>query len=262
MSDTRLSRATLVRRTDCTDDLFVLWLQPEIPLRFQAGQYVTIGIGNVERAYSIVSAPCEPLVELFIERVPPEHGGTLTPLLHRLRVGDGVTMRPMAKGRLTLREQATHHVMVATVTGIAPFVSMIRQAVHDLDRRAERDQPRFFVLHGASYQDELVYDGELRRLSEERPDLVQYVPAISRPSAARNAGWRGTTGRVNEVLETQLLRWAPPQDRTVVYLCGHPQMVADAKARLQPQGWAIAEEQYWLPGSTEEQRARKFPEAP
>ena len=37
-------------------------------------------------------------------------------------------MQPKAKGRFTRRAGVTNHVMVATVTGIAPYMSMIRQS--------------------------------------------------------------------------------------------------------------------------------------
>jgi ferredoxin-NADP reductase len=47
--------------------------------------------------------------------------------------------------------------MVATVTGIAPFVSMLRFTLHHGDRRF-----RFRVLQGASYQDEFAYRAELQ----------------------------------------------------------------------------------------------------
>jgi ferredoxin--NADP+ reductase len=240
--------ATIVRREDFTDDLFVIWLRPADAVSFTAGQYVTIGVGGVERPYSIVSAPYEPLIELFIERVPPESGGTLTPVLHRLQVGDSVTMRSMAKGRFTLRQSVHHHVMVATVTGVAPYVSMIRQFLHERESaRLPRLDSRFFVLHGASHCDELVYDRELQRLSEQHPGLVDYVPSVSRPAAARNAGWHGAVGRVNELVEEQLVRWSPPMSDTLIYLCGHPGMIEDAKERLGPPGWSIAQEQYWVP---------------
>ena len=238
--------ATIVRREDFTDDLFVIWLRPDIALNFTAGQYVTIGVGGIERPYSIVSAPYEPLIELFIERVAPEKGGTLTPVLHRLHVGDSVTMRSMAKGRFTLRHSVRHHVMVATVTGIAPYVSMIRQTLHERASAVTSSlDSRFFVLHGASLCDELVYDRELRCLSDAHPEVVHYVPSVSRPAAVRNASWRGAVGRVNEIVEDQLARWSPPKRDTVIYLCGHPGMIEDATQRLGPHGWSIAEEQYW-----------------
>jgi ferredoxin/flavodoxin---NADP+ reductase len=241
-----LELATIVRRQDFTADLFVLWLRPQYPLSFTAGQYVTIGVGGIERPYSIVSAPQDTLIELFIERVPPEQGGTLTPILHGLRVGDTVRMRSKAKGLFTLNPTVRHHVMVATVTGIAPYVSMIRQAARQRAPAATAADVHFYVLHGASFADEFVYDRELLRLSEEDPLFIQYVASVSRPSAERNARWRGTVGRVNEILDEQLVRWSPPRHDTVIYLCGHPGMIADVEGRLVPQGWSIAQEQYWV----------------
>jgi ferredoxin/flavodoxin---NADP+ reductase len=242
-----LSRATIVRRKDFTDDLFVLWLEPESQFPFEPGQYITIGVEGVERPHSIASAPYEPLIELFIERVPSEQGGNLTPILHARHVGDLVTMRPRAKGRFTLRAKVTHHVMVATVTGVAPYVSMIRQSLHDraADTGGKGGRHRFFIMHGASHCDEFVYDSELRRLSEDHPHEIQYVSSVSRPSAARNAEWNGPVGRINMMLEECLMRWSPPQEDTVVYLCGNPGMIDDAKARLLPRGWSVAQEQYW-----------------
>lgn len=242
-----LPRATIVRREDFTEDLFVLWLDPQVEFTFKPGQYITIGARGVERPYSVASAPHEPLIELFIERVPPEQGGTLTPILHAQHVGDMVTIRPKARGRFTLRANVTHHVMAATVTGVAPFVSIVRQFLHDRLREiAGGEGHRFFIVHGASYHDEFVYDRELRRLSEQHPQLVQYVSSVSRPSAARNAGWDGPVGRINLILDDCLTRWSPPKDDTVVYLCGNPGMIDDVKGRLLPRGWSIAEEQYWL----------------
>jgi ferredoxin-NADP reductase len=244
----RLASATIVRRRDFTDDLFVIWLKPDIEYQFLPGQYITIGAGGIERPYSIVSAPCEPLIELFIEYVLPEHGGKLTPLLYAQHVGDIVTVRPRPKGRFTRRPGVTNHVMLATVTGIAPYMSMIRQYIHDRESGAAAgDRPRFFVLQGASHCDEFVYDEELQRLSAKYPDVVTFVCSVSRPDAERNARWTGPTRRVNLIVEEYLRRWELPKDDTLVYLCGNPGMIDDATARLAPQGWQVVSEQYWPP---------------
>ena len=56
------AEAVIARREDYNDELFGLWLQPRIPFSFQAGQYVTVGADGLERPYSIVSAPYEPLI--------------------------------------------------------------------------------------------------------------------------------------------------------------------------------------------------------
>jgi ferredoxin-NADP reductase len=242
----RLPTATIVRRRDYTEDLFLIWLKPDVEFPFIAGQYITIGAGGIERPYSIVSAPYEPLIELFIEYVLPEHGGKLTPILHRLQAGDVVTMRPRAKGRFTLGAGATNHVMIATVTGIAPYISIIRQYLHDRERGAAGPRPlRFFVMQGASHQNEFIYDAELERLNREHPDIVQFVCSVSRPAAERNAGWTGASGRINLLVEEYLHRWGLPKEDTLVYLCGNPGMIQDATVRLTPQGWSVVSEQFW-----------------
>lgn len=133
----------MTERRNLTPDLAVVRLQPEIPYAFTPGQYCTIGLDGVERPYSIVSSPHEPFLELFLELV--QHG-ELTPKLWTLRVGDAVSLRPRPKGVFTLEEKFPVHLMVATVTGIAPLVSMLRHAIHRGERRF-----RFVVLQGASY---------------------------------------------------------------------------------------------------------------
>ena len=183
-----LPKARLVERRDVTDELMVMRLEPEDgPFTFKPGQYCTLGLDGVERAYSIASAPYEPHVELFVELV---HDGGLTPKIWEMRVGDEMSIRPRAKGLFTMDLRVHHHFMAATVTGVAPFVSMIREYLH----RGGRGH-KFYVLLGASYRDELTYDEELSRLAAEHPDTVMFVPMVSRPKEERNAGWKGTPTR-------------------------------------------------------------------
>lgn len=243
-ADARLAMARIVRRRDVTDDLFVLWLEPDIRFNFTPGQYITVGTRGIERPYSIASAPYEPQIELFIEYVLPEHGGRLTPLLYTQDVGDVLTIRPKAKGRFTLRPGIRNHVMVATVTGIAPYVSMLRQFVHDRAHEAGNDC-RFFVMQGASHRDEFVYDRELLQLSDAHPDVIQFVRSVSRPWAGRNAGWTGRTGRIHLLIDEYLETWRLPRRETVVYLCGNPGMIEDAQATLMSVGWSVAAERFW-----------------
>jgi NAD(P)H-flavin reductase len=194
----------------------------------------------VERPYSIVSSPREPLLELFIERIPPPVGH-LTPLLHALCVGDTVTVRPRAKGVFLLRPEYRNHVMVATVTGVAPFVSMLRHWAE-----GERDDRRMFVLEGASFRDEFGYDEELAALAEEHGQ-VTFVPTCSRPDDPRNAGWRGQVGRVNTIVERYVCEWGLEPAATCIYACGHPQMIEDLRARYGGTAFAFEEERFWKP---------------
>ena len=182
-----LPKARLVERTDITEDLMVIKLEPEQePFRFTAGQYCTLGIEGIERAYSIVSAPYEPLLEIFVELLPD---GELTPLMWQLKIGDRMSIRPRAKGLFTMDQRVHHHFMVATVTGVAPSISLIRTYVN----QGVADHT-FYVLLGASYWDELTYDKDLAGLAAKHPDYIHFVPTISRPDEERNTGWEGARG--------------------------------------------------------------------
>ncbi|SVB92394.1 uncharacterized protein METZ01_LOCUS245248, partial [marine metagenome] len=76
-----LAEVEIVAREDHTEDLTLVWIEKPDGYSFKPGQYCTIGHDGVERAYSIASAPHEKLIELFIELVPVEEGGVLTPIL-------------------------------------------------------------------------------------------------------------------------------------------------------------------------------------
>ena len=235
----RLPRAGLVARTDVTKDLIVITLEPEIEFSFKAGQYCTLGIDTVERAYSIASAPHEPHLEIFVELVPPPDG-VLTPEIWKLNVGDSMSVRPRAKGIFTMDEKYHQHLMVATVTGIAPFISTLRSYI----RRGGAGH-QFYVLQGASYMEEFTYQEELEALAASHPDTVVYVPTVSRPTDVKNAAWTGVKGRVNTLVEEYVDRYGLNSDSTLVYACGHPGMIEDVNERLNPRGFKVKEERYW-----------------
>ncbi|MBM4406488.1 MAG: hypothetical protein FJ039_09980 [Chloroflexi bacterium] len=226
-------------RRDTTPEHWSIGLEKPAGFTFKPGQYVTIGTGGIERPYSIVSAPCEPHIELYIELAPPPLG-KLTPLLHARKAGDSLSIRPSAKGRFTFEPGYANQVMVATVTGIAPFLSMIRDY-----RARQASGQRFFILDGASYHDELAYRSELTRLVAAEPQRFAYVPTVSRPQEPRNAAWTGERGSVNTIVGKYLAQWGLAPQETIVYACGHPGMIEDVKARLSPQGWKVKEERYW-----------------
>lgn len=248
--------ARVVARKDFTDDLFTLWLQPEDEEKFvfKPGQYCTIGTYDSKgelvrdshnklllRPYSIVSAPHEDAIELFVELVPPPEGN-LTPLLHKLQVGDTVPLLPKAKGVFTLDPEYKNQVMVATVTGIAPFLSMIRDYAHS-DKRSNS----FFILHGASYRDEFVCDTELQDTGLWTTVSMVYMPSVSRPKEARNKNWVGQDKRVHLIVEECLESWELSCEDTVIYACGHPGMVHDVEEKfgINGKGFKVKAELYW-----------------
>ena len=241
--------ARIERRLDVVDDLAVFWLRPEEPVTFLPGQYVTLAVEGangktVKRAYSIVSAPHEPLLELVVERV---EGGALTPVLWDRQPGDLLWARKKIVGHFLLDAERLRHVMVCTVTGIAPFLSMIRAHLAALTQGEAVPDHRFLVLHGASHAPEFgPYLDELATLTAESEGRVVAIPTVSRPWA--NPNWTGETGRVEDVLRKYLdrLGWNGPD--AAGYACGNPTMIETVKGLLRRAGLDAAhihEEKYF-----------------
>src|ERR1700680_806348 len=159
--------ARIIERRDISDDLWVIRVDPGGEYHYEPGQYATLGVvtpeKHYERAYSIVSAPHEKFLEFFVELVPE---GNVTPRLYPYQVGDEFTLRKIAKGRFTLDTAAgrTNHLLLATVTGVAPFVSFVR-ALHRQWKNTKLDSGhKLFLLDGASRSWELGYREELERI--------------------------------------------------------------------------------------------------
>ena len=230
--------AKITKKEQLTEDLWKMWLKPENKFDYKPGQYCTIGSGGIERAYSIASSPDEDQIELFIELVPPPDGN-LTPLLNDLKVGESVTMRLRAKGIFVIKPGFKNHVMVGTVTGIAPYVSMLRKHLTE----EEFSNCNFFVLEGASYLDEFGYDVELNEYAKN--ENVVFETSISRPGEDRNNNWNGFEGRVNNILEDRLKAWGLNAKDTIVYACGHPGMIENVNERLEDTDYTFLEERFW-----------------
>ena len=244
----KFTSGRVVARRDLAADLWIVRVRAESDITFRCGQYVTVGLevdGELrERPYSIVSAPAERELELFLELVPE---GYLTPYLHELADGSPVTLRTKTKG-IFLREcpvSAEAHVFVATVTGIAPFVSLLRTLAARFragDWSAERP---ILLLQGASRSWELGYLDEMRALEAEMP-WFRYVPTVSRPW--EDPEWTGETGRAEDVLRKHSDAVGAAPGGAGVYLCGHPGMISGARGLMRRAGFAdkaIREEQYW-----------------
>ena len=107
------------------------------------------------------------------------------------------------------------------------------------------DGHHFYVLEGASYQDEFVYDDEFIAISKERPDLLTFVPTVSRPTENKNESWNGEKGRVNNIVESKISEFGLDTADTMIYACGHPGMIEDVKQKVVPLGFEFLEERFW-----------------
>ena len=246
----RRTTPRLVRRVDETDDLAYFWVKLDgEPIRFEPGQYLTIGVfadGKlVQRPYSVASAPRESRdggYEFYVRLVPILR---FTTLLWRLPLGHKMRMIG-PKGRFLLEPNDKRtHLFVSTGTGLAPFISMIRESMADGQPR------RTVVLHGCSFVEELGYREELEGLERTGAYPLTYVPTISRPDDPRNAGWTGRRGRAEAVVGSVCKDLGLRPDRTVVYICGNPDMILNVESVLMDRGFPefhVKKELYWPKG--------------
>jgi ferredoxin/flavodoxin---NADP+ reductase len=246
-------RAMVSRRVDFAADLWSIRVQAGADFKFAPGQYASLGVQGVtrplERPYSIVSSPYEKEIEFFFELVPH---GELTPQIYKLQPGDEILMRKAAKGRFTLdtTRDRNNHLMVCTVTGVAPFVSWVRTLFKDWQEGKFAGDQNLFLLNGASRSWEFGYSDELQEFAAQVP-WFKYVATVSRPQ--EDDHWTGELGRVDDILRKYADQWKLSGANTVGYLCGHPGMVANSKGILQRIGFSNAtlkEEVYWVPAKT------------
>ena len=234
-----LGEVKIIKKQMVTHDLMLMWLEKPEGYAYKPGQYCTIGREGIERAYSMASAPHESFIELFVEIVPPPEG-QLTPKLAKLNVGDALTIRPRAKGIFVFKPELPKQFLVATVTGVVPYVAFLRDYIH-----TNKTGHHFYVLMGASYMNEFTYKDEREKIANARPDLLTFVPTVSRPKEAVNASWKGETGRVNAIAERLAAQWGMTPSDTIVYACGHPGMIESIKEQFEPKGYKFEEERFW-----------------
>lgn len=264
--------AVVSQRVEVAPGLIILRVRPkgwDLP-DFTPGQYTVLGLPGdaprsagsepeetppkpdrlIRRAYSIASSSVlHEYMEFYINIVTT---GSLTPRLFALRQGDTLWLSPRIVGMFTLADvpDGQNLVMMATGTGLAPYMSMLRT---DLKRFHDR---KVAVIHGARHSCDLGYRSELITMAR-MCDWLTYIPCVTRPDQ-EPAPWYGRKGYLQDVWRDRLVErsWGfrPAPDNTHVFLCGNPKMVEDMMEQLlserflehtRKQAGQIHTEKYW-----------------
>lgn len=241
-------------REHLTPDLAILRLQPadgiQIP-NFKAGQFVALGLqfpeeGRVTyRAYSIASPPEEKRhFEFYIKWTTEPVMGKLTTALFAMNDCDTVYWRKPA-GAFTLEDtkpdgtpDTRRLVLVASGTGLAPFISYVLHLRHIGSNRET------FLLHGAKYAQELGYRGILEKMAEEN-GRFKYLTTVSRPDHELSRGWHGNTGRVENLLVKEqgvsklerIIGEGVTPDNSFFHICGYQGTIDSVISILAPLGF-------------------------
>lgn len=262
--------ATVIEKEVLSDFLMVLKVKPdyEIP-DFEPGQFTVLGLFAKEqcapqasqcktfdnpeklirKAYSVASAPKQKdLVEFYIALVPE---GELTPRLFNLKKNDRLFIGKKFSGKFVLNDipPNANLILVGTGTGLAPYISMIRNGL------LENKNRKVILIHGARYLEDAGYYDELDQLSQDNPNLI-YIPTLSR--LTDNQEWNGHRGRVTNIINDDVIKSISDLELTPenfhVFLCGNPAMIEEVIGTLEANGFrkdqpkekgTIHVEEYW-----------------
>lgn len=213
-----------------TQTLFSLRVQAP-GLSFEAGQFVRIALDlggeRVARPFSFVNPPADPVLEFYGVIVP---GGPLSPALARLQAGDVLHVADNPSGFLVLAEvpPAEDLWLIATGTGIAPFLSILRTEAPWQRYR------RVILVHGVRHARELVYREVIDEVLRTRPGVFSYIRFVSREDAPQTLKGRIPAAIADGRLEAAGGPISP--ERSQFMLCGNPDMLKDASAALAAKG--------------------------
>lgn len=198
-----------------TPDIAVITIETEVPVEFQAGQYLNLTVDGVDapRAFSFANSPSATnAVELHVRLVPD---GAATTRIHRdLAVGDELRFAG-PYGRFFVRRSVGKPLLfLAGGSGLSSPKSMV------LDLLETGYEESITLIHGVRTSADVYFD-ELFRELEATHEQFRYVPVLSQPGPD-DAGWVGETGFVHEVAERL---YDGKFKGNQAYLCGPPPMI-------------------------------------
>ena len=215
-----------------TDTLFRIRTERPRTFRFVAGEFVMIGLNNwseklqknkpLMRAYSLTSGPYDEFLEFYSIKVPD---GPLTSKLQHLKVGDELIVGDKPTGTLTLNniELGGDLWMLATGTGIAPFISLLRDpTTFDHFRNVN-------VVWSVRQQEDLqAYHSFLQK------SKAKYIPTITQGPA-----YPYFDKRIPQLMnEGRLMRAGREEkSRTKVMICGNLDFNVSCANFLSTLGW-------------------------
>ena len=223
-----------------TETLFSFTTTRSRSFRFRNGQFSMIGLPvdgkPLLRAYSIASPNYAEELEFFSIKVPD---GPLTSRLLNIVPGGKVIIGQKATGTLLLDNllPGKHLYLLGTGTGLAPFLSLIR------DPETYENFEKVVLVHGTREVAELAYADMIEKelpedefLGDFVRDKLVYYPTVTR-EPFRNRG------RITDLIEQNALTddiglpaLNPIDDRVMV--CGNQGLNTDIATILKARGFS------------------------
>ncbi|MEL7496452.1 MAG: ferredoxin--NADP reductase [Planctomycetota bacterium] len=250
--------AEVVNKKVWTEGLFTIRIRADGVQPFKPGQFLHLAMPEnpgddlvadeskrINRPYSVAS-PHGAEIEFFIVVVPE---GKLTPKLWDLKVGDQLEVSDAGSGRFTLEKSppAKSLWLVATGTGLAPYIAMLRT------EEPWSSYEKIIVVHGVRFAADLAYTEELKAYEDRYPGRFYLVQSLTRETADGVLHGRIPQLFENREVESETGIDCMADDSTVL-LCGNPAMLdsmeevlarRDMKKHRSKSPGQIVLERYW-----------------
>ena len=208
--------------------------------QFLAGQFARLGFMQgeeyISRAYSMISAESDNFLDFYAILI---ENGVMSQHFAKMQQGDSLLLEPNAVGFFTAERvpQGKGLIMLATGTGIAPFLSMMSSPI--FWQKADK----IFLVHSVSYAADLIFPHYLQKL-QETPALAPYLEKLHyQPVVTREKMAGALQQRIPDLLQQGELASAlqVPFNKadTRFLICGNPAMVKSTYETLKFQGFAL-----------------------
>lgn len=192
-----------------------LRLPPAANFKFIEGQYLDVIHQDIRRSYSIASTNNQNEITLIIKKF--ENGKMSYYWFENAKVNDLIRIEG-PKGTFFLRDHSKPLLFLATGTGIAPVMSILKS----LDENKNFEQENSITVYwGNRNSQDFFWNPEFRNLK------VNFVFVCSKP----NSDWNGGVGYVQDVALRQI-----EINSTIVYACGSNNMINSAKKLFSENG--------------------------
>lgn len=200
-----------------------LRLPPTANFKFLEGQYLDVIQNNIRRSYSIASTTSQKEIRLLIKRF--ENGKMSDYWFNQAKENDLLRIEG-PKGTFFLRDHSKSLLCLATGTGIAPIISILKSLDENEDYLQQ--QP-ISVYWGNRYPEEFFWQPEFKKLN------VEFFKVCSKPTT----DWMQETGYVQNIA----IQKQPGLVDCAVYACGSNDMIQSAKQLFTEAG--LSENQFY-----------------
>lgn len=215
-------KLTVTQVQHYSDSMFRIRTNRPPTFRFSAGEFIMLALDEqgVQRAYSVTSGPGDDYLEFLSIKVP---NGPLTGELAKIQPGEELFISEKSTGTLTLAniELSGHLWLLATGTGVAPFISIL----NDPD------------TYNCFDKITLAWSVRKREDLDSYAEMLYNLPINFMPIVTQDKTWTGFNRRITEKISAGIILPELHPGKNKVMICGSLEFNNDVKAMLTEWGW-------------------------